>query len=298
MIDGHSIRLPFHSAPGPRRLWAVALLAIFAGCGQTRSTDTARTATEQLLISDAVDRAVSDLNFRVLAGHKVYFDSQYLKVANADDTQYLTSTLRQHILASGCVLAEKREEAEYIIEARSGTVGTDRHDLLYGVPATNLGSLSPVPGVPSAIPELPFAKRTSQRGVAKIAVFAYDRTSGEPVWQSGVSQFTSNSRNVWVFGIGPFQSGTIYRGTNFAGRAIPNPLATEDVGGRHPVWVTKEARFRDEGIERLASHDRIESESRQAYPPVAPPATNAQTPASGDAAQPQATIVDAERSDP
>ena len=28
------------------------------GCGTTRSTDTNRTATEQLLISDAIDRAV------------------------------------------------------------------------------------------------------------------------------------------------------------------------------------------------------------------------------------------------
>ncbi|RIK71980.1 MAG: hypothetical protein DCC68_26890, partial [Planctomycetota bacterium] len=218
------------------------------------------------LISDAVDRAVSDINFRVLAGRRVFFDPQYLKVANADDNQYLTSTLRQHLLSCGCVLAEKREDAEYIVEARSGAVGTDRHDLLYGLPATNLGSFAPVPGVPAAIPEIPLAKRTSQRGVAKLAVFAYERESGEPVWQSGVSQYTSNSRNVWVLGVGPFQSGTIYRGTNFAGREIPNPLAEGHAPSNDPVWVTKEARFQDDVVERLASspHDRSD-----AHPPVA-----------------------------
>ncbi len=251
-------------------LLAALLLAGFAGCGTTRSTDTSRTATEQLLISDAVDRAVSEVNFRVLAGKKVYLDSQFLKVANPvdhqfADNQYLTSTLRQHLLASGCILSEKQDESEYIVEVRSGALGTDRHELLYGLPATNLGALAPVPGVPAAIPEIPLAKRTAQRGVAKLAVFAYERTSGEPVWQSGVSQYTSSSRNIWVFGIGPFQSGTIFRGTNFAGRELPNPLATDGGEHPHPVWVTKEARFNDDVIQRLASQKPSPAPARLPY---------------------------------
>jgi hypothetical protein len=286
-----------------RFLWCVPLVGLLAGCGTTRSTDTSRTATEQLLISDAVDRAVSEINFRVLAGRNVYFDPQYLKVANADDNQYLTSTLRQHLLASGCVLSEKREEAEFIVEARSGAIGTDRHELLYGIPATNLGTISPVPGVPAAIPEIPFAKRTSQRGVAKLAVFAYERQSGEPVWQSGVSQYTSNSRNVWVLGIGPFQSGTIFRGTNFAGREIPNPLAESHSPSKDPVWVTKEARFRDDVIGRLAETDvpalsapadlastKTDAKASATQPPHATP--RAEIPARYD--EPQARITGAQ----
>jgi len=280
-------------------LFAATLMAAFAGCGTTRSTDTSRTATEQLLISDAVDRAVSEVNFRVLAGKKVYLDPQFLKVANpADhqftDNQYLTSTLRQHLLASGCILAEKQDDSEYIVEVRSGAIGTDRHELLYGLPATNLGALAPVPGVPAAIPEIPFAKRTAQRGVAKLAVFAYERTSGEPVWQSGVSQYTSSSRNIWVLGIGPFQSGTIFRGTNFAGRELPNPLASGHGDQHQPVWVTKEARFRDDVIERLASHKSDAPIIPPATPPTALPSAvtpRAEMPAVYEQ-PPQAKIVD------
>jgi hypothetical protein len=276
-----------------RILWCVPLIALLAGCGTTRSTDTSRTATEQLLISDAVDRAVSEINFRVLAGRKVHLDPQFLKVANpADhqfaDNQYLTSTLRQHLLASGCVIEEKREDADYVVEVRSGAIGTDRHDLLYGLPATNLGTLSPVPGVPAAIPEIPFAKRTSQRGVAKLAVFAYERESGEPVWQSGVSQYTSNSRNVWVLGIGPFQSGTIFRGTNFAGREIPNPLADSHPQSKDPVWVTKEARFRDDVIGRLAATE---------VPALTAPADLAATTPKASAPQPAATTASPPRAE-
>jgi hypothetical protein len=56
-------------------------------------------------------------------------------------------------------------------------------------------------------------------------VFAYDRDSRTPVWQSGTSVAISDAKNVWVLGAGPFQRGTIYNGTRFAGSRLPNPLA-------------------------------------------------------------------------
>ena len=42
----------------------LACCAMSAGCGTTKWSDTSRTATEQLLISDAMDRAVSRIGFR------------------------------------------------------------------------------------------------------------------------------------------------------------------------------------------------------------------------------------------
>ncbi len=192
------------------------------GCGTTRWTDTSRTATEQLLLSDAIDRAVSQVDFRALAGRTVYLDAQ--PVQGLIDAPYLVSTVRQQLLASGCILKEKREDADYIVELRAGTLGTDRHDILFGVPATQIPSVFPLNGVPTNIPEIPFIKRTHQRGVAKIAVFAYNRTTGRPAWQSGVVSAESKAKNTWVFGAGPFQRGTIYEGTRFAGSKLDVPL--------------------------------------------------------------------------
>src|SRR5947209_751556 len=157
-------------------------LLLALGCGTTRMTDTQRTATEQLLISNAVDQAVSHLDFHCLAGKTVYLDPQYLD--GCVDRGYLISSLRQHLLACGCSLQEDRTKASYVVEARSGGVGTDRHSVLIGVPQLTVPTF--VPGQPSQIPEIPFAKKTDQNGVAKIAVFAYNRVSGQPVWQSGV----------------------------------------------------------------------------------------------------------------
>ncbi len=189
-----------------------------AGCGITRSTDTARTATEQLLISDAIDRAVQSMNLQPLAGQTVFLDES--KVTDAVDRNYYLSTLRQQLLANGCELREKREEADFVVEARAGAIGTDRNDLLFGLPSTTVPAIPLVQPVSAAIPEIPIAKRKDQRGVAKIAVFAYHRATGTPVWQSGIVRQESSANDVWILGAGPFQHGTIYEGTAFAGTAI------------------------------------------------------------------------------
>jgi hypothetical protein len=219
------------------------LLALLAGCGTTRSTDTGRTATEQLLISDAIDRAVQTVDFAALRGQTVFLDDS--RLGDAVDRGYLVSTLRQHLLASGCALRDKAEEAEFIVEARAGAIGTDRNDLLFGVPSMNVPQLLPAQPTPAAIPEIPLAKRRDQRGVAKIAVFAYHRRTGAPVWQSGLAQRESSSNDVWIFGAGPFQRGTIYAGTEFAGQAIGTSAqeALEHVEPRQTVDLADQKHF-------------------------------------------------------
>ena len=194
--------------PSPAQ-FALALTAALttAGCGTTRSTDSIRTATEQLLISDAIDRAVQTIDFAPLRGQSVYFDDS--KLADVVDKNYLVSTIRQHLLASGCTLQDERENADFIVEARAGAVGTDRSDLLFGIPATNVPQILPLQGVPAAIPEVPLAKRRDQRGMAKISMFAYHRETGRPVWQSGLASRESSSNDVWLFGAGPFQYGSV-----------------------------------------------------------------------------------------
>jgi hypothetical protein len=205
----------------------LALLAtVTIGCGTTRWSDTSRTATEQMLISDAVDRAVSQIDFSSLAGRTVFLDNRYI-IGEVDD-RYLYSTLRQHIMASGAVLKEKLDESEFVVEIRTGALGTNRSDLLFGMPATNLPTGGAITGIPSSIPEISLIKRTAQQGVCKVAVFAYQRESGQPIWQSGAHQVVSKAKDVWVFGAGPFQRGSIYNGTRFAGDHVQIPLSKKD----------------------------------------------------------------------
>jgi hypothetical protein len=232
------------SARAAARVLASAALAFAAGCGTTRMTDTLRTATEQLLVSNAIDQAVSEMDFRALCGKTVFFDPQYLE--GTVDRGYLISSLRQQLLACGCLLQDDRTKADYVVEVRSGGVGTDRHALLVGVPQMNVPTF--VPGQPSQIPEIPLAKKTDQEGVAKIAVFAYNRQTGKPVWQSGAVEAQSTSRDTWVLGAGPFQWGTIRKGAEFAGEPIlpgGERKKADDDGGAAELSVTEEATWLD-----------------------------------------------------
>ncbi len=195
----------------------IALVCGVAGCGTTRVTDTSRTASEMLLVSQAVDEAVAKFDFSPLAGKPVFLDTQYLD--GVVDKGYVVSTLRQQLLAHGAMLLEDRTKAQYVVEARSGGVGTDRHSLLFGVPQMSVPAF--VPGQPTQIPEIALVKKTDQKGVAKLAVFAYHRTTGRAVWQSGAVESVSTLKDTWVFGAGPFSKGSVHQETLLAGEPLP-----------------------------------------------------------------------------
>ncbi len=199
-------------------LWVVAMV----GCGATKSY----TATDQLLMSDAVDATVAKVDFSPLAGKQVYLDSTYIKTQKGPlliDSDYVISSVRQQMVGAGVQIVENRDEAELIAEARLGALGLDGHSVIYGIPASNgLAAASSIAGAPviPALPEIAFARHEAKSGAAKVAVFAYDRVSREPYWQSGIAKSSSSSHDTWVLGIGPWQQGTIYNRTRFAGSVV------------------------------------------------------------------------------
>lgn len=217
----------------------LVLLISATGCGTTKSF----TATEQLLMSDAVDSTISKMDFRALSGHKVFLDTQYVVGAgkiipgvampvNLVNSDYIISGLRQQLTAAGCMLVDTKELAEIVCEARCGALGTDGNSMIYGLPASNFLSTasSVIPGSPPlpAIPEISVAKRELKSAAAKVSVFAYDRETREPLWQSGIAQAGSSARDTWILGIGPLQYGSIYNGTRFAGKRLRSSSTVAD----------------------------------------------------------------------
>lgn len=270
-----------------RAFLLVACAAVaFSGCGTTRSSNTARTGTEQLLISDAIDRAVESINFEKLSGESVYFDAGRLN--GVVDQGYLISSLRQHLLASGCTLKDNRAEATFIVEPRAGAIGTDSDELLFGIPATNVPQLTMLVGLPPSLPEVPIIKRRNQRGVAKIAVFAYRRDSGEPMWQSGIATTESTANDFWVLGAGPFKRGTIHKGTSYAdGQRFLPPIGNLHDEGKRIAGIGQEALFGKMPTLPILSTKPIPYMAKVLQPTPdssAPPVV--QPPASGASAQP------------
>jgi hypothetical protein len=185
------------------------LAALLAGCGINKS----RLATEQLVVSEAVDKAVAAIDFSALSGKKVYFDTQYLDGLNMGpngNVKYVVSSLRQQMMAYDLRLQEKPETADYVVEGRVGVLANDGYEVTYGIPGNAAAASAtallptPVPIPAPGMPELSVGRRNHQAGTAKFGLFAYDRVTREPVWQAGVKRGASDMRDTWFLGLGPY----------------------------------------------------------------------------------------------
>lgn len=257
----------------------MTLLCLLVGCGTTNQ----RVGTEQLLMSDAVDLAVSQIDFSALKAEKIYLDATYLQSVKGlgfVNAPYIISSLRQQLTAAECMLQDNREDADVIVEARVGALGTDGHNVIYGVPKNNLlnSAANVLPNVPTipAIPEMSVARIDAQTGIAKLLVFAYDSKTRRPVWQSGISRAESTSRNAWLMGAGPFQRGTVHDGEGgikFAGEKIDPKLDMKFDGSDEeekrliekyqvkPIGYFEEYNFEDEEkVEEVKKADPIPTE--------------------------------------
>jgi hypothetical protein len=224
----------------PRSIWLPLLVAaaVLAGCGTIKTSGTTRTGTEQVLLTNAWDQALGKVDFRPLAGVPVYLDTTNV---TAVDQGWVVSSLRQAMLGQGVLLRPKLEQAQWVVEARVGAYGTDASNWLVGISQTTVPQT--ITGMPSGtIPELPLIKKSNQYGVAKLALFGYDRASGQIVWNSGTMLAVSTAKDIHFLGVGPIRSGTIRGDTKHAGMRLPivsesSSDSAKTSKGRAPVFT-------------------------------------------------------------
>lgn len=178
---------------------ACALIAVSAGCTSAKSSNTARTGKEQLLISNAVDQSLDTVDFRPFAHRKVFVDEKYIDCV---DKNYVVGSIRHRVLRQGGTLVSKREDADVVIETRSGAVGTDTSESFVGIPEITL------PGM-LTLPEIRLLTKSSQQGTAKIGLVAYDAKTSQVLGDGGLSVARSDDNNWYVFGVGPYQNGSV-----------------------------------------------------------------------------------------
>jgi len=223
------------------------------GCASSRTSDTARTGTEQVLLSNAIDRTLGNVSFDQLGGRKVFIDDKYLD--SVVDKGYVMGSLRHKTLAAGGQLAKDADSADLVIEPRSGGVGTDSEESFIGIPKLS------VPGSPIVLPDIKFASRQTQLGTAKIGLVAYDPKTGASFGLGGQTTAVTKHDDLYVLGVGPFRSGAV-RQEREAAIGYESPTgALATVTGQKP--------------ERLARRSPVSlvdgSSTRIAELPVVPP---------------------------
>ena len=193
--------IKFDNFWNPRGLCLVALLGLAPGCIiKPRITQPARSVGEELLLSAATERALSELDqeaIKRLSGFKVFLSETYLK---ALDGEYLVGSLRDLLIAGGVLLTDKMEEAQIIVEVRSGALSADSSTSTIGIPEDE-ALPNPVTGAAIALPALSLYKRMAYHSVAKVALVAYQKDSREHVFSSGTLLGGSYDKHVQFLGL-------------------------------------------------------------------------------------------------
>ena len=158
-----------------RRLIVVAALAVSA-CASTTETNTGRTATEQLLVARAADRAVEGLTLPIPAGSRVFVDDTWFRAENA---AYAVSAIRNALSDAGYALASSKAEADAVFELRAGALSLEQMRRVFGLPDMRV-PINDTFNVVS-IPELSIYSRRDRVGVAEFSGFLYDPRTGAPL---------------------------------------------------------------------------------------------------------------------
>ncbi len=159
-------------------------------------TEPTQTATEQLLITRAVDDAVTKMDVSFVSGARIFVDTDYVDQArdrNVLFARYMMSAVRDRMLHAGALISDDRAGADVIVELRSGGQSVDHNTLLIGIPSIPIPLSLLFPTVNTVtLPELALFKRDRQIGVAKLAVTAYRQSTGALTGSSGPSFGSSN----------------------------------------------------------------------------------------------------------
>ena len=100
------------------------------------------------------------------------------------DQEYLVGSLRDLLLSNGVLVVDAAEEAQMIVEVRSGANSLDSSTATLGI-AEDPALPHPVTGAAVALPEISFFKRENNFAVSKVALVAYQAKSREHIFSSG-----------------------------------------------------------------------------------------------------------------
>ncbi|WP_420477868.1 DUF6655 family protein [Brevundimonas sp. FT23028] len=167
-------------------LLPVALLGL-AACASTTETNPSRSATEQLLIARAADRAVEGLTLPIPAGSRVFVDDTYFR---AESSPYAISAIRNALSDAGYALAPNKAEADAVFELRVGALSLEQMRRVFGLPDMRV-PINETFNVVS-IPELSVYSRRDRIGVAEFSGFLYEPRTGAPL--GGVLPMTGQFR--------------------------------------------------------------------------------------------------------
>lgn len=158
-------------------LFVASALALAVGaCASTSETNPSRTATEQLLVARAADRAVEGLVLPIPQGSRVFVDDAYFRAENAP---YAVSAIRSALSEAGYALVPSKQEAAAVLELRAGALSLEQMRRVFGLPEMRVPINDSFNVV--SLPEMSIYSRRDRVGVAEFSGFLYEPKTGAPL---------------------------------------------------------------------------------------------------------------------
>ena len=108
-------------------------LLLHIGCSVKSIRSAARTPTEQILTSRAIEEAIGGLEFgERLQGKSVFIQSTTLE--KQEDGDYVLDVMRARCLECGAVMAASQETADLTLQLFTSLVGAETRDADLGIP--------------------------------------------------------------------------------------------------------------------------------------------------------------------
>lgn len=160
-----------------RRAAALILAGLtLTACASTTETNPGRTATEQLLLARASDRAVEGLILPLPAGSSIFVDETYFQ---GEGARYAISAIRAALSDAGFRLARTKDDADAVFEVRAGALSLEQMRRVFGIPEMRI-PINETFNVVS-LPELSIYSHRDRVGVAEFSGFLYEAKTGAPL---------------------------------------------------------------------------------------------------------------------
>ena len=177
------------------------LTVVMSGCSAPRVSETGRTAVEQFLISNVVERSIGSVDFRDFVGKKVFIE--YDNLDTQVDKAYVKGYLELHLASNGVIVSRDAKDADVVLQIICGALATDTNRFTFGTPALPI----PIPdtSLNVAIPELPLFQKLTRSGYGKFGFTVLDSKTRKPVKVFGNIMARTSYTNWFIFLI-PFKS--------------------------------------------------------------------------------------------
>jgi hypothetical protein len=143
---------------------------LLSACGVSRdASKSPRAATEQLLLSQAVERSLEDVSVPVLKDAAVVMEVAGL----TPDQYYVRDAVAGHLAKTlGTKIVDTRSQAKYVVHVMVQALGTELDQSFFGMPQVQGGL------IPIALPELPLYKFIREIGYVRYSMNIYEAATG------------------------------------------------------------------------------------------------------------------------